>query len=112
MADVEVIVNHNHLPRIAGRFLPAVDDVTTLYLFKVHEAADPNTPVDEGNLKNNVVVTPSQGGQGGQVHWLQSYAGYVDKGTIFMAPRLFATGAADLIGPQYVAALGQIESRL
>ena len=109
---VQVIVVQNNLPRIAARFLPAVDEIITLGLFKIHEAADVNTPVDTGDLKNNVQVTPSSGGHGGEIHWSMGYAGYVDKGTVHMAPRLFATNATNLVFPQIVQALGQIEGRL
>lgn len=110
--SVSVVINKNNFPTIAARFPQAVDEITTLYLFKVHEAADPNTPRDTGDLANNVVVTPSRGGRGGQVHWSMEYAAYVNGGTIFQAPQPFATDAANLIRPAWVTALGQIESKL
>lgn len=110
--SVSVEVRRNDFPRIASRFVPEVDAITTLHVFKVHETADPNTPRASGDLANNVVVTPMSGGQGGQVHWLMGYSGYVNGGTVHMAAQPFATNAADQVFPQWQQAMSQIEGRL
>lgn len=104
--SVSVEIRRNDFPRIAGRFEPAVAEITQLAVFKVHEAADPNTPRNNGDLANNVVDGPDF------VHWLMLYAGFQDKGTVFMPGTFFATNAANLVFPQWVQALSQIEGRL
>jgi hypothetical protein len=104
---VAVEVRINRFPRMAARFAPAVRDITQLAVFKVVELADPNTPVGEtGFLKNNKEIGPDF------VHWIMHYAGYVNFGTVHMAPRPFATDAAEAVRPQWMQALGQIERRL
>jgi hypothetical protein len=102
----EVVIHSNRCPAIAARFEPAVRDITQAAVFQVVARADPATPVDTGNLKNNKSIGPDF------VHWHAAYAAFVDKGTVRMAPRLFATNAANTVFPEWTAALAQIERRL
>jgi hypothetical protein len=62
--------------------------------------------VETGFLKNSKEITDDS------VHWLAPYAADQDKGTVHIPPTLFATHAADVVRPQWVAALSQIEGRL
>jgi hypothetical protein len=68
--------------------------------------ADPLTPVDTGALKSAKEITDTS------IHWLADYAAYQNIGTVHIAPRLFATTAADRVKPQWIRALSQIEGRL
>lgn len=112
MIQTTIEVRANNLPRMASRFRPAVSDITGAALFKTLETATPITPVDTGNLRNTAQVRFHPGAFEGSVYWPAPYAALVNGGTRFMAPRPFATDAARIVGPQYVAALSQLERRL
>lgn len=72
------------------------------------------TPVGlTGNLQNNTGIRAG-GGLGGmfggsgmslEIFWAAFYAIYVNFGTRFMAPRLFANRAASEVAPGFIAAM-------
>lgn len=101
-----VTIRTNDLPRMAAHLSPAVKDITKTALFQVVALADPMTPVDTGNLKNNKEIGDDF------IHWRAPYAAYQDKGTIHIAPTLFATNAAERVRPQWIQAMSQIEGKL
>jgi len=104
--SVTVQIISNKLPPMPARLNAAVKDITKTALFQVVAIADPLTPVDTGFLKSAKEITDDS------VHWLADYAAYQDKGTVHIAPRLFATTAAERVRPQWILALRQIEGRL
>lgn len=104
--SVTVTITSNKLPPMPARLNAAVKDITKKALFDVVAIADPMTPVDTGHLKSAKEITDTA------VHWLANYAAYQNMGTVHIAPRLFATTAAERVRPQWIAALRQIEGRL
>jgi hypothetical protein len=104
--SVTVTIRSNKLPPMPAKLQAAVRDITKKALFDVVAIADPLTPVDTGHLKNAKEITADS------VHWLADYAAYQDKGTVHVPPRLFATTAAERVGPQWQRALADIEGRL
>jgi hypothetical protein len=104
--SVTVTLISNRLPAMPAHLNAAVKDITKKALFQVVATADPRTPVETGFLKNSKEITDDS------VHWLAPYAADQDKGTVHIPPTLFATHAADVVRPQWVAALSQIEGRL
>lgn len=68
-------------------------------------AADPKTPKDTGRLVGTKVVEST--GAGASITYTAPYAGYQEFGTRYIAPRAFASGAADEVAPWYMAELGR-----
>lgn len=104
--SVTVTVVSNRLPPMPANLNRAAKDITRTALFQVVAIADPLTRVDTGALKNNKEITDDS------VGWLMDYAAEQNFGTVFMSGTLFATHAADLVRPQWIRALSQIEGRL
>lgn len=104
--NVDIVVKFNHLPLVPAQLEQAAAEVTNRALQTVIAIADPLTPVDTGDLKNLKEITmAAPGSQTGIVHWTVDYALYQDKGTVFIAPRLFATTGAEHARPQWVAGM-------
>lgn len=109
MSDIATIdVTKNILPRLSADFPRKTSEAIGLGLFKVLEEADPRTPRDTGNLAGGALVRFSPGAQDGTVYWPAPYSAYVNFGTRHMAPRPFATDAANIVGPHVVQALSRI----
>lgn len=104
--SVTVTITSNKLPPMPAHLNAAVKDITKKALFDVVAIADPMTPVDTNHLRSAKEITETS------VHWLAYYAAYQNNGTVYIAPKLFATTGAERVKPQWIRALSQIEGRL
>lgn len=98
-------IKYNKFPQIAKALPQAADDIQARTVFMLVQAADPITPVDTGNLKNNKTIDPGGGGKAGSVHWHAPYAGFVNYGTRRMPARPFIDQAVAQVWPLYVEAM-------
>ena len=103
---ITVKISNDKLPKVATSFEAKVAEVTQLAIYQVVALADPITPVLTGDLRNKKIIGPDF------VHWTMPYAAFQDKGTIHIAPKLFGTGSAERVRPEWIKALMQIESWL
>jgi hypothetical protein len=104
--SIQIQIRKNLFPKIAATFPAEVQAINDHALDQIIAIADPLTPVKTGALKAHKHKTKQS------VVWEEPYAGFVDKGTVHMAPRLFATTAGERVRPQWVRELAAIESRL
>ena len=96
-------VKYNHFPKIARAMPQQAEDVVARTVLMLVQAADPATPVDTGNLKNNKTITT--GGLKGSVHWHAPYTGFVIFGTRYMSARPFIPQAVSQVQPLFVEAM-------
>ena len=79
MVRAYVTVTLNNFPRYASTFPAAVLAANKEAVKTTIEVADPLTPVDRGFLRGNKAI--SVGADGGEIHWVQDYAGHQNYGT-------------------------------
>lgn len=102
-------IRKNDLPKIARKLQQGKDDVVAETVLALVHLADPNTPVDTGNLKNNKTINTGAGGKG-FVHWHAEYTGFVHNGTRYMAGRPFIEQAVQQVWPLFQAAMKELVS--
>lgn len=105
--EVTYEIRKNDLPKIASNLQQGADDAIAEAVLMLVRMADPNTPVDTGNLKNNKTINTGSGGQG-FVHWHAEYAGFVHNGTRYMAGRPFIMQAVQQVWPLYQKAIADL----
>jgi hypothetical protein len=102
--SVSITVKKNLFPKIAA----ALPDLTSMVVEKtlndVIVAATPLTPVDTSFLRNSAAVF-MESSLTGYVMWAAHYAKFQEFGTRYIAPRLFATGGAEAVRPQFIRAM-------
>lgn len=103
--SVSYEIKKNDFPKIAARLPQAAADVQGRAVFMLVQAADPNTPVATGNLKNAKTIDPGGIGKPGFVHWHAPYTAYVHNGTRYMAGRPFIANAVQQVWPIYQEAM-------
>src|SRR5687767_7049061 len=96
---LQLIVKSNNLPKARAKLPRETKDVVAATAFQLKASADPKTPVDTGNLKNNATIGPDY------VTWHAPYTGFVNYGTRYMAARPFIDEAVAEVQPMFVAAL-------
>jgi HK97 gp10 family phage protein len=78
----------------------------------VERVAKQLVPVDTSATQNSIGSDPVRDSGGGEFGYVigptTSYAPFLEMGTSRMAPRAFMGPAADLVGPEVSAALGQL----
>jgi hypothetical protein len=111
--DASLTVVRNDFPKISSRFEPEVADIINTRVLDTISIADGITPVDTGDLKNKKQMDmASPGNLSAQITWTMEYAGFVNFGTVYMAPRPYATSAADQTFPLLIADLSALEGRI
>ena len=108
--EVRYEIRKNDFPAIAARLPQAAADVQGRTVLMVVQAADPNTPVATGNLKNNKDINTGGIGQPGHVHWQAPYTGFVHNGTRYMAARPFILQAVQQVWPIFQDAMKELAS--
>lgn len=105
--SILITVLQNDFFSLADRFGSGLQDVMANGAMNVVAAADPRTPVDTGALKGNKTIDVSASGF--TVSWNQDYAAYQEFGTSRgIAPKHFASGAMDQVGPSIVQELAAV----
>lgn len=105
--EVRYEIRKNDLPKIASGLEQGAQDAVAEAVLLLVRFADPNTPVDTGNLKNNKTINTGSNGQG-FVHWHAEYAGFVHNGTRYMAARPFIAEAVAQVWPLYQKAISDL----
>lgn len=100
-------VTHNRFGPIANSAAAGVASRMRTGMLQFLMIADRKTPVDEGLLKGNkTIVAPTAslfGNPKGKITWNQHYGIYQEFGTVYMPGVHFASQAAAMIMPDYVA---------
>ena len=104
--SILITVLQNDFFSIADRFGNGIMEVMANGAMNIIAAADPRTPVDTGALKGNKTVDVSTTGL--TVGWNEDYAGYQELGTRHVAPKHFASGAMDQVGPSILQELASV----
>lgn len=108
---VTVKIKRNDFKKIAGTMPRKTQSVVRKTAFDIITAAAPATPVLTGFLRGSAsVLTPSD--FEAVIFWAAHYAAYQEFGTRWIAPKLFATGAAEQVRPQYVRAMENMLAEL
>lgn len=104
-------VKRNDFPKIAKGLRSGADEIQAQTILMIVQTADPQTPVDTGNLKNNKTIETGGGGQPGFIHWHAAYAWFVHNGTSRMPARPFAASAAAQVWPLFQTAMQELCAR-
>ncbi len=103
---VSIVVDYNHFGRIASNMQGALDDALGTAALTIVAVADPLTAVDTGSLRGNKTI--QRDASSVTVTWNQSYAGYVELGTVHMSPQPFARPGLEAAEPQFLASLARL----
>ena len=104
---LSVTIAYNHFSKIAKGLEQGAQDVVAETVLMLVAMADPQTPVDTGNLKNNKDINPKDG----YVHWLAPYTGFVNNGTRYMAARPFIDSSVAQVTPLFIKAMDDLVKR-
>lgn len=104
--SISIVVDYNHLGRIASNMQGALDDALGTAALTIVAVADPLTRVDTGALRANKSITRTASSV--EVTWNQEYAAYNELGTIYMSPRPFARPGLEAAEPQFLASLSRL----
>lgn len=111
--SIEIVERFNHIPGVVPKAQAGAADALNKATARTISVADPLTRVDTGLLKGNKqVVSASAGSLEASVMWLQEYAIYQDKGTVFMSGTFFADNGAEAAKPQLVADMAAVGYKL
>jgi HK97 gp10 family phage protein len=108
---LSVSITYNHFPKIAKGLEQGALDVVAETVLALVAMADPLTPVDTGNLKNNKVINTGGADGKGFVHWQAPYAGFVNYGTRYMAARPFIDSSVAQVMPMFIKAMDELTKR-
>lgn len=103
-------IRKNNLPRIKQNLSQGSLDVVAETVLALVRMADPATPVDTGNLKNNKTINTGGSDGKGFVHWHAEYCGFVHNGTRYMAARPFIAQAVEQVWPMFTKAMAELAS--
>lgn len=111
--SVQVIERFNRIPGVPAKADAGAADALNKAVARTIQVADPLTRVDRGLLKGNKrIVNASPGSLTASVDWLQEYAIYQDKGTVFMSGTFFADNGAEAARPQLVSDMTAVGFKL
>jgi len=99
--ELSCVKRVDRLPALAVELRPTIANVLNKAIDDVSVRANPRTPIDKGNLRANVrrqYATPNK--LTARLHWLQSYAAYLEWGTSRgIRPRRFARDSFEEVAP-------------
>lgn len=107
---ISIGVKKNDFEKIARGMPAKTSAVVRKTAFDILALSIPRTPVDTGFLRNSASVSATD--TEAAIHWAAHYAAFQEFGTRYIAPRLFATSAAEAVRPGYVQAMKQMLSAL
>ena len=105
--SVSLTIKKNDFRKIAGAMPNKTSAVIRKTAFDIITIATPNTPVETGFLRNSASVQMESEFLA-IVMWAAHYARFQEFGTRWIAPKLFATGAAESVRPGFVSAMKQM----
>ena len=111
VVTARIDIEFNRFPYIRAALKPRAEQITRKAAMDLQALAQRNAPVDTGYLRSSIRAEPA-----GDVRWQvivgAHYGIYVEFGTRYMRAQPFLDPAAEVIGPQYIAAMRQLVSGL
>lgn len=104
---ISLEIKKNDFARLSGKLPRETSAIISKAAFDVITLATPKTPVDTGFLRNSATVAMENDFLA-IVTWAAEYAAYQEFGTRSIAPRLFATGGAEQVRPEFTQAMKQM----